>query len=36
MSMWSVEACICLDVVYTCQGMGYVCRDFRIYMCIVK
>lgn len=31
-----VETCICVDVVHTCQGIGFVCRDIRICMCIVK
>lgn len=31
-----VEICICVDVVYTCQGVGFVCRDIRICMYVVK
>lgn len=31
-----VEICICVDVVYTCQGVGFICRDIRIYMYVVK
>lgn len=30
-----VETRICVDVVHTYQGIGFVCRDIRICMCIV-
>lgn len=40
--MWRVctcicaEICICVDVVYTCQGVGFVCRHIRICMYVAK